>query len=73
MVALAGKGSSIVTAVAQAAAVAWVQSLGWETLVCWGSSQKKKKKKKKWAHSWALLPEILLQWFCGGALKSAFF
>lgn len=26
----------------------------------------------KSAHSWALLPETLMQWFCSGALKSAF-
>ena len=42
-----GSGSGIVTAVAQVAAVVWVQSLAQEFLYAVGTTKKKKKKKKK--------------------------
>ena len=43
----AGQGSRVITAAAQAAAMAWVPSLAWELPLLWTWTKKKKKKKKE--------------------------
>ena len=43
----AGQGSRVITAAAQAAAMAWVPSLAWELPLLWTWTKKKKEERKK--------------------------